>query len=126
MPESRRRLGKDYTGVVVGAEVVVEVEPSVVPAGNAAAVVAAVAVAFVANACSGRHNRSLRTMHFVLEVVSESGAAECSIVGCKRRLWLQLKVAELGAGQQLQSNTQNSPGVVLQEEGQEEEAAGGD
>lgn len=124
MPESRRRLGKDYTEAAVGAGVVVGVEPSVVPADNAAAVVAVVAVAFVANACSDRHNHSLRTMHFVPEVVS--GVEECSIVGCKRRLRLHLRVAEPGAGQLPQSNTQSSPGVVLLEEVQEEEVVGAD
>jgi uncharacterized membrane protein len=94
-------------------------EPSVVLAGNAGAVVAVVAAAFAANASADRRNRSWRTMHFVLEVVS--GVAECSIVGCKRRVRLQLRSAELGVGQLLPSNTQRSPGVVLLEEGREEE-----
>lgn len=92
-------------------------------ADNAAAVVAA-AVAFVANACFDRHNRSSRTTHFVLEVVS--GVAECSIVGCKRRPRLQLGAAELDAAQLPQSNTQSSPEVVLLEEGREEEVVGAD
>lgn len=124
MPESQRRLGTDYTGAGAGAEVGVEVEPSVVPADSAAAVVAAVVAAFVANACSDRHNRSSRTMHFVLEEVS--GVAGCSIGDCKRRPRLLLRAAELGAGQQLRSNTQSSREVVLLEEGQEEEVVGAD
>lgn len=72
----------DYTGVGVEAEVVGGVEPSVVLAGNVGVAVAVVEVAFVANACSDRRNRSSRTMHFVPVVVS--GVAECSIVDCKR------------------------------------------
>jgi len=123
MLENRRKLGKDYTGAAVGAEVGV-VEPSVVLAGNAGAVVAAVAVVFVANASSDRRNHSLHTMHFVLEAVS--GVAECSIVGCKQRARLQSMAAELGVGQLLQPNTQSSPGVVLLGEGREEEVVGAD
>lgn len=123
MPESRQKLGKDYTGAAVGAEVV-GVGPSVVLVGSAGAVVAAAAAAFVANASSDRHNRSWRRVHFVLEVVS--GVAECSIGDCKRRARPQSRAAELGVGQQLQSSTQSSPGVVLLEEGQGEEAAGVD
>lgn len=122
MPESRRKLGTDYTGAAVGAEVV-GAEPSVVLAGSAGAVVAA-AAAFVANASSDRHNRSWRRVHFVLGVVS--GVAECSIGGCKRWARLRSRAAELGVGQLLRSNTQNNPGVVLLEEGREEEEVGAD
>lgn len=80
MPENQRTLGKDYTGVAVGAEVGAEVEPLPVLAGNAVVV----AAAFAANACSDRHTRSSHTVHFVLERVS--GVAERSTVGCNRRL----------------------------------------
>lgn len=123
MPENRRKLGKDYTGAAVGAEVGV-VGPSIVLAGNAGVVVVVVAVVFVANASFDRRNRSLRTMRFVLEVVS--GVAECSIVGCKQRARLQSTAAELGVGLLLQSSTQSSPGVVLLGEGREEEVVGVD
>jgi hypothetical protein len=122
MPESRQKLGKDYTGAGVGAEVV-GVEPSVVLSGSVAVVVAAAAAAFVANASSDRHNRSWRRVHFVLEMVA--GVAERSIGDCKRR-GLRSRAAELGVGQPLQSSTQSSPGVVLLEEGQGEGAAGAD
>lgn len=117
-PESQRKLGKDYTGAAAEAEVGAGVEPSVVLAGNVAVVVAAVAVAFVANACSDRHSRSLRTMHFVPEEVSEVGG--CSIAGCKRRGLLQLTAAGLGDGQQLQTSTQSSPEDLLEEDREEE------
>lgn len=96
-------------------------EPSAVPADNVEAVVAAVAAASVANACSDRHSRNLRTKHFVLEAVSE--VAEYSTAGCKRQGLLQLTAVELGDAQRLQTSRQNSRGVLL-EEGQEEEVVG--
>jgi hypothetical protein len=55
MPESRQKLGKDYTGAGVGAEVV-GVEPSVVLSGSVAVVVAAAAAAFGAVAQGNGQN----------------------------------------------------------------------